>query len=113
MSRDTMNQTLPRTVAAYFEAANAHDSRLLPDTFTEDAVVQDEGHEYRGLAAIMAWNETATAKYALNLSVTSVRQEAEQMVVQAQASGNFDGSPTTITYFFTMADQKISHLRCE
>lgn len=107
-----MNIELSRPIACYFQAANAHDSSLLANCFAEDAVVFDEGQEYRGLAAIMAWNEAATREYGLTLEAVSAIQEDGLTVVSAKASGNFDGSPALIDFRFAEAGGKVTALRC-
>ncbi len=107
-----MNIELGKPLACYFQAANAHDSALLADCFTEDAVVFDEGQEYRGLAAIMEWNEAVTRKYDLTLELVSSAQEDGLTVVTAEATGRFDGSPALIGYCFEQAGNKVTSLRC-
>ena len=107
-----MEMKLPRSIETYFHAANSHDSQLIEDCFAEDAVVHDEGEVYHGVAAIKDWNETTSNKYALILVVISVAQEEGETIVTAQASGNFKGSPTSIDFYFTVKNEKISALRC-
>lgn len=107
-----MNTILTEPIATYFQAANAHNSALLPNCFSENAVVQDEGLEYHGLEAIMKWNEEISQKYALTLKVLSTTSEDGQVVVEAQASGNFEGSPAIIHHYFTVENNKITFLRC-
>ncbi len=107
-----MNIELSKPIACYFQAANAHDSSLLANCFAEDAVVFDEGQEYRGLAAITAWNEATTREYDLTLEVVSSAQEGGLTVVTAKASGRFDGSPALIDFRFAEAGGKVTSLRC-
>ncbi|KYZ75256.1 hypothetical protein AXX12_13940 [Anaerosporomusa subterranea] len=108
-----MNTKLSQAIETYFHAANAHDSKSLADCFAEDAVVHDEGKDYHGLSAIKEWNETAGKKYDLTLDVISAVEENGETVVTAQASGNFEGSPISINFYFTVENQKITSLRCE
>ncbi len=108
-----MKIQLAKPIAAYFQAANIHDSTRLADCFAERAVVYDEGHEYHGLDAIKLWNEETSKNYALALEVISVAQEAGQTLVAARASGNFAGSPAIIHFNFTVEDEKVICLRCE
>jgi hypothetical protein len=107
-----MNIELPQPVETYFRAANSHDSALLADCFKEDAAVYDEGEVYRGLAAIKEWNEATGKKYEFTLEVISAAIKAGEAVVIAQASGNFEGSPASIEFYFTVENQKIASLRC-
>ena len=107
-----MTVKLTKPIEDYFRAANAHDSALLDECFTEDAVVLDEGHEYHGLEEIKAWNEETSKRYALTLEVLSAKEEEHQTFVAALASGNFEGSPAAIDFRFTVEQQKITCLHC-
>lgn len=108
-----MNTKLPYPIEVYFRAANAHNSKMLADCFAENAIVYDEGKEYRGQAAIREWNETTSRKYELTLEVVSVALENGETVVTAMASGNFEGSPAAIEFHFVVENQKVTSLRCE
>jgi len=54
-----MQLDLPKPVAAYF-TADRGDSEATSQCFTETAVVTDEGHPYRGRAAIKQWKAEAS-----------------------------------------------------
>ena len=58
-----MNIELPPTIAAFFQAFNAHDTDTFTALFTGNAFVADEGREYRGTAAIKGWIQKANASY--------------------------------------------------
>jgi ketosteroid isomerase-like protein len=40
---------LPKAIAAYIAASNAHDADACAACFTDDAIVRDEGREVRGV----------------------------------------------------------------
>ena len=58
-----MNIELPPTIAAFFQAFNAHDTDAVSALFAGDALVADEGREYHGTDAIKGWIEKANASY--------------------------------------------------
>src|SRR3989441_372634 len=62
MKQTTKSLNLPKQIAAYF-TADKGDSETLSQCFTENAVVRDEGHTYKGRAAIKEWKTDASAKY--------------------------------------------------
>ncbi len=62
MKQTTKSLNLPKQIAAYF-TADKGDSETLSQCFTENAVVKDEGHTYKGRAAIKEWKTDASAKY--------------------------------------------------
>jgi hypothetical protein len=101
---------LAEPLSEYFKAANAHDSDALIASFAPEAVVRDEGAEMHGLAAIRAWNENASQKYAASFSPLDVHQVDGTTVVTAQVAGNFDGSPIELQFHFKIANGKIDAL---
>lgn len=107
-----MNVELHKSIDNYFRAANAHDGQLLEDCFAEDAVVHDEGEVFCGIAAIKKWLKDTSEKYEIALKIISATQEDGETIVTTQASGNFQGSPTSIEFHFIVKNQKITALRC-
>ena len=105
-----MSADLPKPIADYFAAANACDTRNLHDYFAEDAVVQDEREERRGVAAIRNWMKDTGEKYAAVAEVTTVVLQADDIVVAAKVTGNFPGSPATLHYTFRLRNDRIVHL---
>jgi hypothetical protein len=104
-----MNTELPAPIAAFFQAHNTGETDDFNTLFTEDAVVSDEEHEYRG-AAIKAWIDAAIAKYQPQADVISLVPDGEQTVATAQVSGTFPGSPVQLRYQFTLRNDKIAAL---
>lgn len=104
-----MNTELPPAIAAFFHAHNTGQTEGFTGLFTNDAIVSDEDHEYRG-AAIQEWIEAAIAKYQPVAKVIGRAEQGEQTIATAQVSGNFPGSPTQLRYNFTLKNGKISAL---
>lgn len=105
-----MSINLAPAIAGYFAAANAFDTSKLSEYFSEDAVVQDEKQERRGLDAIRAWMEETGDKYAAVSEVIAAVPKGNAIVVSAKVTGNFPGSPVTLDYTFTLRDERIVHL---
>jgi len=108
-----MNIELPPTIAAFFQAFNAHDTDTFTALFTGNAFVADEGREYRGTAAIKGWIQKANASYKPRAAPTDLAYSDEKIVVTAQVSGIFPGSPAPLHYHFTLKDDKIAALTCD
>ena len=104
-----MNTELPAPIAAFFQAHNTGETDDFKALFTEDAVVSDEEHEYRG-DAIKAWIDTAIAKYQPHADVIHMAEDGEQEVATAEVSGAFLGSPVQLRYQFTLRQDKIAAL---
>ena len=104
-----MNTELPPAIAAFFQAHNTGQTDDFNELFTDDALVSDEEHEYRG-AAIKGWIDGAIAKYKPNAEATDLAQVGDKTNVTAQVSGTFPGSPTQLHYNFTLKHGKIAAL---
>jgi hypothetical protein len=100
---------LPAPVAAYF-AADKLGGDAAARCFTNGAVVKDEGHTYRGRAAITQWKAGATAKYAYTSEPVASEQQGETTIVTSRLTGNFPGSPLSLRYFFRLERGKIVSL---
>jgi hypothetical protein len=101
---------LSSTLKIYFSATNRRDIDAMIAAFADDAIVNDEGHEHRGLAAIRAWMKETIERYDFNAEPASVARSHEQTAVSVVLSGKFPGSPVTVTYWFKLDGQKIVRL---
>jgi len=105
-----MSADLPRLLADYLSAANAHDVAAMSDAFTADSIVKDEGREHRGLAAIREWMKGTIEKYHYKVEPIEWSQLNRKTAVLVSISGTFPGSPITLQYQFTIQGQKIARL---
>lgn len=100
---------LPPPIAAYF-AADVCSPEALGHCFTAQAVVQDEGHTYRGIAAITAWKADASAKYTYTVEPYTLQDHEGTQVVTSRVNGNFPGSPVDLRYRFRLEGDLIASL---
>ncbi len=101
---------LPDSVKAYFESEQPADSEAFLAAFTDDAIVEDEGARREGLDAIHAWWTAARRRYQYTAKPIETTGTGNPITVRAVVTGNFPGSPTTLTYRFTLRDRKIALL---
>lgn len=106
-----MNLQLPEAIGTYFRASNSYDSNLLAKCFEEDAILYDEGSAYHGPTAIEAHIVKVNNNLLVKTDVTNAVEKNGDTVVTATISGNFDGSPVTLDFYFTMKNQKIATLK--
>ena len=104
-----MNIELPPVIASFFHATNTREFADFLSLFTADAHVNDEANDYYG-AEIGRWIDRATADTKPTADVTDITRDGQQLVVTAQLSGNFPGSPIQLRYYFTLKDAKIATL---
>ncbi|OLP46790.1 nuclear transport factor 2 family protein [Rhizobium oryziradicis] len=102
--------TMPKIVASYFEADHRNDADALMDTFTTDAVVDDERSLHQGQEAIRTWWTAAKQASQFVLRPLDVKTDGNVSHVRASVSGAFAGSPITLTHTFTITDEKITKL---
>ena len=107
-----MSLILPPIVATYFDAENRHDAAAVAACFQPDGMVTDEGHAYRGHAAIAAWKQSTSAKYAVTIAPLTLADDvARGCTVRARVSGSFPGSPLEIGFAFVFDEDLIATLR--
>lgn len=105
-----MSTNFPKTIETYFRALNIYDSQLLAECFAEDAILHDEGKGYQGPAAIKAHIVEINNELKVKTVVTNSVELNGKTIVTATVSGNFDGSPITLDFHFTLVNQKITTL---
>jgi hypothetical protein len=104
-----MSTKIRPPIDAFFQASNTRQTNNFLSLFTSEALVNDEANDYRG-AAIKEWIDRATAEAKPIAEVTDLAHEGEKIVVTAQVTGNFPGSPIQLRYYFTLKDDKIARL---
>jgi hypothetical protein len=100
---------LPAPIAAYF-AADQGSGENVADCFTADAVVQDEGHTYRGTDEIRRWRTDVAAKFTYTCEPLAAKSQDNATVVTCRLVGNFPGSPVNLRFFFHLSGEKIAGL---
>jgi ketosteroid isomerase-like protein len=108
-----MSTTLSAPIATFVQAMNAHDTDKLLTSLSDDAVIADDGHEYRGSDEVRAWSDQIIRDYQLTLEIGDVVQRDGETIVTTQTSGTFDGSPLPFCYHFVLAGDKIAAVRIE
>jgi hypothetical protein len=101
---------LPEPIAAYFEANARLDATAMLTPFADDAVVGDERHTHEGAHAIKAWIERTNIGLPAIAIPRAIRSEGESHHVTAQVSGDFAGSPVTLSFSFRLNSGQIAEL---
>ena len=100
--------TLPEPIAAYFAAE--HNPEALPQCFTTQAVMKDDGHSYTGIGAIKTFMAEASAKYSAVSVPFAIERDDGFQLVRANVTGNFPGSPIVLSYRFGLERGLIASL---
>lgn len=102
--------TLPAPIEAYFDADGRGDAEALIQAFAPDAVVHDEGASHVGRAAIGAWWRAAKAKYRHVIAPLGMVEKDGIAEIRAEVTGDFPGSPATLTFAFRLQGDGIAGL---
>jgi hypothetical protein len=93
-------------VARYFQLAPQPDAEAYFAQFADDAVAEDEGHEYHGIEEIRAWR---TSVPPVSYTVADTVTNDDGTVAHAEIAGDFPGSPVTLAFHFAFTDD--DHIR--
>jgi NAD(P)-dependent dehydrogenase (short-subunit alcohol dehydrogenase family)/ketosteroid isomerase-like protein len=104
-----MYNPLPAVIAGYLDAQNSQDVDAMVAAFSPDAAVIDEGAQRRG-AQIRAWMAETTSKFQPRVEVSALHTQGDHVLVDAQVSGAFPGSPARLRYRFTLDADRIARL---
>ena len=105
-----MTLNLPTMIAGYFAADRDRDAAAIPQRFTEDAVVKDEGELHTGREAIQSWMSHAWKKYSARTEPFAIAKQGDETIVTCHVEGNFPGSPVDLRYHFVLEDELIAKL---
>ena len=105
-----MNINLPPSIQRYIDASNAHDVKSILACFNDDAAVRDENETRRGKIDIERWLRTTIEKYKFQFRPLKAAAHNSGIIVAIEVSGIFLGSPVTLDYHFTIANNEIASL---
>jgi SnoaL-like domain len=97
-------------IQSYVDASNAHDVNSILACFADDAAARDENATRRGKVEIEHWVRETIDKYKFHLEPLSAEKRGMETIVSIEVAGKFPGSPITLDYHFTVANEKISSL---
>jgi ketosteroid isomerase-like protein len=107
--------SLAPIISEYLAASDRGDAEAIVRCFAEDAVVVDEGREWRGTAAIRRWRATVATAYQYTVQVTGATalgevDGARRHDVYIRLEGNFPGGQVDVTGRFAIRDGRIARL---
>lgn len=100
----------PPVIQSYIAASNAHDVKAIMDCFTDDALVRDENAMRHRKIEIRRWATETIEKYKFQFKPLSADTRDAETILSIEVSGSFPGSPITLDYHFTIANDKIQSL---
>ena len=101
---------LSKPIQAYFDAERSDDADRVARAFTADGRVYDEGHTHIGHADIAVWWRASKDQYQQSTQPFEAETAGDVTKVRAIVSGNFPGSPATLTFSFRLNGDRIARL---
>lgn len=99
---------LPDTIKTFMTALDAREVDQVLATLTTDAVVTDEGHDYKGHDSIGTWVATEAAEYTYTTAFTGATITGAGVDVGQHLEGDFPGGVADLHYRFTLDGTVIS-----
>jgi SnoaL-like domain len=105
---------IPKPIATFIEATNKHNSHEFLAVVADTAIINDEGHDYRGIAEIKKWSDEKVFAAKVTLEPIKISERNDNTVVRMKIDGNFDKTglpdPLVMDFHFTIDSDKISGL---
>jgi hypothetical protein len=89
---------LPTPVHEAFDSTNDGDLERFTAAFTDDAVIDDWGREFRGHGEIARWSRDESIGVHQTFVVTASRVIGDDVVVTADVGGEGFNGPSTFTF---------------
>ena len=103
--------TLPAAVLGFVDGWQGRDAEKVESLFTENAVVSDEGHTYRGRDEINAWIRNSINLFTTTLSFLGAREVEGMVGASYRLEGDFPGGVVELEYQFHLdAEGQIAKL---
>ena len=102
---------LPEVIGRYQQAHDHHDTDIALSAFASDAMVFDDGQEYRGTDEIRGWLDTAAKQFTYTRTLLGAQAaSADTWDVSNRLEGNFPGGVVDLRYRFVLTGELISEL---
>jgi hypothetical protein len=101
----------PDVIHRYQDAHDRRDTDAALAAFIVDAIVRDDGHEYRGTTEIRDWLASAAVEFTYTRTmVTATAVDEHRWVVTNRLEGDFPGGGVDLQYRYRLEDQLIRQL---
>jgi len=102
---------LPEVISRYQDSHDRRDTDAALAAFATDAIVRDEGHEYRGTVEIRDWLSRASVAFTYTRTlINATNVDANTWLVTNRLEGNFPGGVVDLHYRYLLDDQRIREL---
>ncbi|MCY7404652.1 MAG: hypothetical protein LH475_08510 [Cryobacterium sp.] len=96
------SRALPMAITTYLERSASAKPASARQTFTENAVVVDDGKTYTGEAAIAAWLAGTATAFEYTTTLLRTEKDESATTVVNRVAGNFPGHSVDLNYRFEL-----------
>lgn len=105
---------IPKPITTFIEATNKHNSDEFLAVIADTAIINDEGHDYRGIDEIKSWSNEKVFGAKVTLKPIKVMERNGNTIVRMEIDGNFDKTrlpnPFVMDFYFTIDSNKVRGL---
>lgn len=105
---------ISKTIEDFIQALNDHNAEMLLRLIKDDAVINDEGQDYSGIAEIKKWYDVKVVGSMVTLEPTNAVERDGKTNVTAIVDGTFDKTglpdPLKLDFHFTIDGNRVSAL---
>ncbi|MFB8371273.1 hypothetical protein ACFC25_18135 [Pseudarthrobacter sp. NPDC055928] len=105
MTNDMQLADLPLPITTYFERSQGNQRKTAIEAFASDAVVVDEGRQYRGTSEIAGWLDRGAAEYEWTTTFLRAERDDDTTLVVNRLEGTFPGGIVDLTFRFVLDSQ--------
>ncbi|MET3904400.1 hypothetical protein [Paenarthrobacter sp. 4246] len=102
MTQNIQLTDLPQPVITYLERSRGNQRKTAIDTFDADALVVDDGHQYRGTSEIAGWLDRVVSEYEYKTTFLRAERDGHATVVVSRLEGTFPGGIVDLKYRFLL-----------
>jgi hypothetical protein len=105
MTKNIQLTDLPLPITTYLNRSQGNQRRTAIEAFTDDAVVVDDGHQFRGTSEIAAWLDRVASEYEYTTTFLRAERDERATLVVNRLEGTFPGGIVDLKYRFVLNSQ--------
>jgi hypothetical protein len=107
MTKNIQLTDLSLPITTYLDRFQGTQRRTAIEAFAADAVVVDDGQQYRGTSEIAGWLERAASEYEYTATFLRAERDGPATLVVNRLEGTFPGGIVDLTYRFVLNGQNV------
>jgi hypothetical protein len=105
MTKNIQQADLPQPITTYLDRSQGNQRRTAIEAFAPDAIVIDDGHQYRGTSEIAVWLDRVVSEYEYTTTFLRAERDEHSTLVVNRLEGTFPGGIVDLKYRFVLNGQ--------